>query len=77
MFTDGQLQDASPGVSPHFFEGEILGTSPLLVLYVALNFVSGGLLTYISDVFESPVQSSPVHLSPVISDTRSSVVLQC
>ena len=33
-----------------------------------LNFVSSGLLVT-SDIFVSPVQSIPVHLSPVISYT--------
>ena len=35
---------------------------------VCLNFASGGLLTYFW-CSVSPVQSSPVHLSPVISNT--------
>ena len=34
---------------PSFFEGEILGTSPLLACTLPLNFVSSGLLI-ISDV---------------------------
>ena len=37
-----------------------------------LNFASGGLLTYFWRFCESsPVQSSPVHLSPVIRYTQS------